>query len=111
MGACDSRLAAAPETATANRKAIAETTSSKAANPFGLDPQSVRMFLPTNARGKTLSRSSCGCACFGRHAHRKKAAHQIGSRRSLFGRKRNQVAGEDMRPLRLTTRKGRWVFL
>ncbi|KAA0685918.1 hypothetical protein DS837_12215 [Azospirillum brasilense] len=111
MGACGSRFAAAPATATANSKAIAETTSPKVANPLGLDPQSVRMFLPTNARGKTLSCSSRGCACFGRHAHRKKAAHQMGSRRSLFGRKRNQVAGEDMRPLRLTARKGRWVFL
>ncbi|QCO11272.1 hypothetical protein D9623_14440 [Azospirillum brasilense] len=111
MDTCGSRLAAAPTTATANRKTIAETTSPKAANPFGLDPQSVRMFLPMNARGKTLSRSSCECACFGRHAHRKKAAHQFGSRRSLFGRKRNQVAGEDMRPLRLTTHESCVVFL
>ncbi|KAA0684320.1 hypothetical protein DS843_00625 [Roseomonas genomospecies 6] len=105
MDACGSRFAAAPATATANKKAIAETTSPKVANPSGLDPQSVRMFPPTNARGKTLSCSSRGCACFGRHAHRKKAAPEIGSRRSLFGRKRNQVAGEDVAPLWLTRRK------
>ncbi|MBP2290554.1 hypothetical protein [Azospirillum rugosum] len=38
-----------------NRKAIAETTKPKGEIPAEVDPQQVRMFLPTNARGKTLS--------------------------------------------------------